>query len=532
LKKLASLLLALITLWGTLAYAGQLTPEEKRTLELKPGVVLIVVAYDLVWVLDKHRFHKVQLSAGSGFVFRPDGYIITNGHVVQDAYTKDTKAQELFKDEAHSRYAGLVQSGYVGKQLEEYIQRPLTPAERELLQTAEPPLATGDVSVRVFLGNSNSFNAQVLQWEAPIGIGKDVAIIKIPASDLPTVQIGNSETVRVQDPIMVIGYPGVASNWGNNDLISDTSNFIASTTNGHISAIKTSNIGTPIFQSDAAITHGNSGGPVFNQNSEVIGIATAGSDATQGFNWFVPINIAMESVRQSGVTPEAGAFNRTWAAALDLYDQGKCRDSIGEFDNVLQFMPDMADAKSFRMAAVKCWDEKNPVQRMFESYTGMAYAIGALAVLVIVVLFLFLRHSTKSVVAQPAGGHPPVVLSSAPPPPLPLPFPSAAAPLASYGSIQGTAGPLSGKSFKITQEGLLIGRSPKCQVMVQDDTVSSEHAWIVPVDNRVVVIDRGSSNGTYVNSVDSPRVSKIGLFNGDRIYLGKKGTVVFTYFGS
>ena len=95
--------------------------------------------------------------------------------------------------------------------------------------------ALGNIVRRVadLVGNSNSFNAQVLQWEAPIGIGKDVAIIKIPASDLPTVQIGNSETVRVQDPIMVIGYPGVASNWGNNDLISDTSNFIASTTNGH-----------------------------------------------------------------------------------------------------------------------------------------------------------------------------------------------------------------------------------------------------------------------------------------------------------
>jgi pSer/pThr/pTyr-binding forkhead associated (FHA) protein len=69
-------------------------------------------------------------------------------------------------------------------------------------------------------------------------------------------------------------------------------------------------------------------------------------------------------------------------------------------------------------------------------------------------------------------------------------------------------------------------------VVLQDDTVSSEHAWIVPTGSEVVVIDKGSSNGTYVNSVDSPKVSKIGLRNGDRIYLGKKGTVVFTYFTS
>ena len=50
--------------------------------------------------------------------------------------------------------------------------------------------------------------------------------------------------------------------------------------------------------------------------------------------------------------------------------------------------------------------------------------------------------------------------------------------------------------------------------------------------DEVVVIDKGSSNGTYVNSVESPKVSKIGLRNGDRIFLGKKGGNVFTYFNS
>jgi len=67
--------------------------------------------------------------------------------------------------------------------------------------------------------------------------------------------------------------------------------------------------------------------------------------------------------------------------------------------------------------------------------------------------------------------------------------------------------------------------------VLPDDTVSGEHAWIVPVEGSVVVIDKGSSNGTYVNSVDSPRVSKISLKNGDRIFIGKKGPVA-TYFAA
>jgi pSer/pThr/pTyr-binding forkhead associated (FHA) protein len=145
-------------------------------------------------------------------------------------------------------------------------------------------------------------------------------------------------------------------------------------------------------------------------------------------------------------------------------------------------------------------------------------------IFVLIIAFLpFLRRSRRPSTPQPAetGGAPDA--SAAQP---------GSVPPVTYGKIQGTAGALSGRSFKIPKEGLLIGSSEKCQVVIEDDAVSSEHAWIAPTENRVVVIDRGSSDGTYVNSVDSPRVTKIGLFNGDRIYLGKKGTVVFTYFGS
>ena len=102
-----------------------------------------------------------------------------------------------------------------------------------------------------------------------------------------------------------------------------------------------------------------------------------------------------------------------------------------------------------------------------------------------------------------------------------------------YGSVQVTAGALSGKKFKVPKAGLLVGTDPsKCQIVVSEDTISHEHAWIVPVENSVVVIDHGSTNGTYVNSVESPRVSKVSLQNGDRVYLGKKGSVVLTYFSS
>jgi hypothetical protein len=96
----------------------------------------------------------------------------------------------------------------------------------------------------------------------------------------------------------------------------------------------------------------------------------------------------------------------------------------------------------------------------------------------------------------------------------------------SYGSLQCTAGSLAGQRFEVTRQGLLIGRDPaKCQIVVPDDGVSREHAWIVATDEGVVVIDRGSSNGTYVNSVEAGAISKVCLQDRDRILIGRQGPV-------
>lgn len=522
-KKLACLL-AFAFLLTSCQTAPQLTPDQKRTLEAKPAVVLVVVRYTITWHLVK-PYQIPVTEVGSGFIYRPDGYIVTNGHVVADAHLKDPEALEDFEAEAQKEFEQALQQGIIFRIVEQQIGRALTDKEKVMVIQSKPNISITTPTLDVFTSNGKEYTAKILQWDNPIGKGKDVAILKIAGSDLPTVPLGDSDKVRVQDPVMVIGYPGIASKWGHNDLLSDESNFESSATNGHISAIKKSNIDTPLLQSDAAITHGNSGGPVFNQQGEVIGIATAGAEATQGFNFFVPINTAMEFVREAGSSPASGSFNPIWASALNLYDQGKCKASIAEFDNVLQMMPGLPDAKQYRNIAAKCWNEKTPIQKFMETSGWVAYAAGG--IIIAAILLLMLRRQPTAVVRVPAGGVATVRIES---PPSPAALPKAQTD--SYGSIQATAGPLSGRTFKITKDGLLIGRSSKCQVVLQDETISGEHAWIVPTGDEVVVIDRGSSNGTYINSVDSPKISKVGLRNGDRIYLGKKGAAVFTYFNS
>src|ERR1700747_2559087 len=100
-KKLACLIALIASLSVSVMGGTQLTPEEKRTLELKPAFVLVLVS---VKVEADFRGQPVQLrnpyltTAGSGFLFRHDGYLITNGHVVQKAKINDTQAKEALEE--------------------------------------------------------------------------------------------------------------------------------------------------------------------------------------------------------------------------------------------------------------------------------------------------------------------------------------------------------------------------------------------------------------------------------------------------
>jgi len=522
-----------IALWAPLMALGQLTPEEKRALEVKPAVALVVVQYQAKWTYGNLSLKLPHGELGTGFFFHPDGYLITNGHVVQHANLKDLQAVESLQNELRTDAIKSVK--YVASEAEKQGHRLSNQQILDLLQRGKIELVQGP-TLSVALANGKVLTADILQYSAPITEnGKDVAVLKVPGSNYPTVPLGNSEQTRLQDPVMVMGYPGIASSFGNNPLISAESNFEVSATNGHISAIKTGTIGVPLLQSDVAITHGNSGGPAFNDRGEVIGIATAGAEQ-QGFNFLVPINTAMEFVRQTGVTPSRGAFDQHWDAALDLYDSGRYQKAIAEFDNAMQFMPDLPDARKYRASAVIAEDQLGFTQRMLET-TGKAPLYAVAMILLLGVIALMLRRKQPapqpSMAAAAAGAN---VRPSVQPARPAVPSASAA-PLPrtvvekSYGSIQFTSGPLSGRTFKVEKDGLWIGRDPKCGVLLSDETVSGEHAWIVPVDGTIMLIDKGSSNGTYVNSTDSPRVSKVGLKNGDRIFLGKNGPVA-TYFAT
>jgi serine protease Do len=149
-------------------------------------------------------------SLGSGFIISPDGYVVTNNHVI----------------------SGRARTGLGGS--------PVT-------------------SITVTLPDRREFKARLVGRDIP----SDIALLKIEAASLPFVQWGDSTHARVGDWVLAIGNPFALG---------------GTVTAGIISALHR-NIQSGQYdryiQTDAAINQGNSGGPLFDLNGNVIGVNTA-----------------------------------------------------------------------------------------------------------------------------------------------------------------------------------------------------------------------------------------------------------------
>lgn len=160
----------------------------------------------------------------------------------------------------------------------------LISANGQILTNAH--VVEGTQQVRVALTDGRSFEGRVLGSD-PL---TDVAVVKIEATDLPTVSIGDSTQLQPGEWAIAIGNPlGLDS----------------TVTAGIISATgrSSSDIGVPdkrvgFIQTDAAINPGNSGGPLVNAAGEVIGMNTAIISGAQGLGFAIPIETAQRVAQQ------------------------------------------------------------------------------------------------------------------------------------------------------------------------------------------------------------------------------------------
>lgn len=170
---------------------------------------------------------KVKVGGGSGFIVHPDGLILTNKHVVFD---KDAE------------YTVVTNDG------QEYV---------------------GEVIAR-----------------DPVS---DIAVVKIEATGLPTVKLGNSLKLELGQTVIAIGNAlGMFRNSVSKGIISGMSRSISAAlgTDGEMEHLR------GVLQTDVAINQGNSGGPLINLDGEAIGINTAIIFGAQNIGFAVPINWA------------------------------------------------------------------------------------------------------------------------------------------------------------------------------------------------------------------------------------------------
>ena len=184
-------------------------------------------------IIDRGVQRKTYSAFGSGVIISPDGYIVTNNHVVQDA-------------------------------------------ER----------------ITVSLNDKRTFSATLVGNDP----ATDLALIKIDVDGLQWIPFGNSDSVRIGEPVLAIGNPF---------------NLTSTVTAGIISA-KARNMGiientrgleSPIesfLQTDAAVNSGNSGGALVNGNAQLIGINTAiasGDGYYTGYSFAIPSDLAQKVVK-------------------------------------------------------------------------------------------------------------------------------------------------------------------------------------------------------------------------------------------
>lgn len=369
---------------------GEITVENRVSYLGRPAVVMITTEYvgnlenddgeSKVFLSSDDPEFEVEMDIpqfstgffGSGFVVSSDGYIVTNAHVVHE--TED-ELQAEFALQALEWAAEEWPAIFVANGDEPY------PATEEDLLEIYDLFLSYDLDymqeIVVYFGSPSSMDGSPTGYPAEIRkispqelwfgsgdykyrSGKDLAIIKIETSDeLPTATLGDSKDVEVGDKVVVIGYPGVTTSWQNSELSSET-DYVPSVTSGIISAEKRLPDRSEVFQTDAAIYHGNSGGPAFNAGGEVIGIATFGSGKTldsgdwldvQGYNFLIPINVAKSFISELNIDTTPSETTQAFERGFELYWNGSRSEARGEFDAILALDPNNQYAAEYSSMA-------------------------------------------------------------------------------------------------------------------------------------------------------------------------------------
>lgn len=347
---------------------------QEAMLRATPAVVLVVAEVASEVTLDCGAgpvkvTPPVFRETGTGWFLDADGWLITNGHVVQPAH-------EPPRWLANQQAQRAVTSACLPQVLKRMGLQPgdrpdaEEAAKRKLLDTVLPTVKV-NLQPQVFVVTAKGrLKAEVKKYSPPVSesSARDLALLKVSGDTFPTLPLADSRSAQVGDPIHIIGFPGVVLS---HELLSKSTMVQASVTNGAVSGLQTDASNNPLIQTDASAAWGNSGGPAVDDRGNVVGVLTFVSLApgpegslVQGFNFVIPSAAVADFVR--GTPAKIGGpskFNDVWYAGLRAYYTEDWTGALRRFEEADKLHPNLPDAR--RMLAEAREKVKNPPPKPF-----------------------------------------------------------------------------------------------------------------------------------------------------------------------
>ncbi len=394
----------------------QATPVQKAENLIRPAVVYLqkdlsaYVGDNKGWFSDLKQPVKMSFRC-TGFVVNPTGYVGTAGHCV-DPGAEGSRGDIIkaivqmdVQNDPSIDFDKLFNYGMANWKIEG--------------QVGGSPI---DQTFTVLRGGANGDKPQSLPARLvdfrPVSQG-DVALLKVEAGDMASSELATDTDVQVGQQIISVGYPG------STDKITDES-MDPDNKDGTVSAKKTAG-SVPVYETNAALSGGMSGGPTVGLDGRVVGINSRGpAGETQPFNFIAPASGLAELLNRSGVKAELGPLDVQYRNGLNDYYTGHYTSAIATFDKILALAPSYQQAAVFKTNAVKARDQYGDVSTSSGLKT-ILYVVGgvggAIVLIAAVVAILVIRRRSNRQPPGPAGAPPVFAGPAEGPPPISGPMP-------------------------------------------------------------------------------------------------------------
>jgi hypothetical protein len=241
----------------------------------------------------------------------------------------------------------------------------------------------------------------------------DLAILHVDMTDTPSIPIGNTSNLAVQDQLTEIGFPGNGDashpdgTYNSTDLITPTVETL------NVVGIKSGDDGSNLVQVSGALEHGDSGGPALDINGNIQGIVSySATDDPIGSFFLRSANSARELAVATNISTRPGTFETLWQQAFDDYSStasGHWHTAASELDALSTRYPGFRGVLPFKQYADQAEQSEVAIAGGASNLIALIALIIALLALVLLIVLLLAarsrrRKQTTSVPAPVAAG--------------------------------------------------------------------------------------------------------------------------------